>query len=79
MTALSDFITAQTAFNAQMDTAIADITTEMTTLNATITTLQNSAGALSPADQASLDTLSTHAQSVVAKLAALDTLNPPAA
>lgn len=78
MTSIADFAAQMAIFNAQIDTAVADIATELATLNATIATLQASPGVVSAADQASLDAIQAHGQVVATKLAALDTINPPA-
>ena len=77
MTAISDFAAAQATYNTQIDASLADISTEIAALNAEIVTLQNSAGQISADDQASLDAIQAHSQSLAAKLAALDTINPP--
>lgn len=78
MSAISDFATKQNAFNDKMDAAISDITTEVAALNSEIASLQASAGAITPEDQALLDGLQARAQSISDKLSALDTLQPPA-
>ena len=77
MSKIGDFATQQEAFNVQLDAGITDIATEIKTLNDTIAALQASSGAITPEDQALLDTATAHSQSLVAKVTALDTLTPP--
>jgi hypothetical protein len=57
MTAVSDFVAQQTAFNADIASDLTSIQASITALNNQITALQNSPGALSPADQAALNQL----------------------
>lgn len=78
MTAVQDFVTKQNAFNDRMDAAIADLVGDVKSLNDTIATLQNSSGAITPEDQASLDALQARAETITGKLEALDALTPPA-
>lgn len=78
MSTISDFVAKQQAFNDQQSTAIDDISTELKTLNDTVTALQNSAGQITPEDQALLDQIQASSQAVTTKLQALDTLTPPA-
>lgn len=73
MSAISDFAAKQDAHNA----AIAGLSGDIDTLNAEIKTLQNSAGAITPEDQATLDRLDAVGQSAADKLTALDALTPP--
>lgn len=75
--AISDFAAKQDAHNAAIDTAIAGLSGDIDTLNAEIKTLQTSAGAITPEDQATLDRLDAAGQSAADKLAALDALTPP--
>ena len=77
MTTISDFAAAQAAYSAQMDSAIADLSSQLTTLNAEVAKFQASPGALSAADQASLDAIQAHSASMLGKVQALDTINPP--
>lgn len=78
MSKISDFATAQNAFNDQIDQAVTGLTGDIKTLNDLITTLQNSNGAITPEDQASLDALQARAKTIADKLTALDALTPPA-
>lgn len=77
MSKISDFATAQNAFNDQIDAAVTGLQGDIQALNDKITELQNSPGGITPEDQALLDTLQTRAEGIAAKLAALDALNPP--
>lgn len=77
MSKISDFATAQNAFFDRQDKAITDLQGDVKALNDIITTLQNSAGAVTPEDQASLDALQARASAVSDKLDALDALTPP--
>jgi capsule polysaccharide export protein KpsE/RkpR len=77
LTAISDFAAQQATYNAQMDASIADIQTEVAALQAEIVTLQAAPGVISPADQASLDAIQAHSQTVATQLAALDTSAAP--
>jgi len=79
MSAISDFAAKQNAFEDELDTAVADITNEIKTLNDLVASLQNSAGTVTPADQALLDQIQTRTQGLVAKVKALDTISPPPA
>lgn len=78
MSAISDFATAQNAFNDRMDAAITGLGGEVATLNAEIAKLQASPGTISAADQTSLDALTTRGAAIATKLEALDALTPPA-
>ena len=75
--AIAEFAAKQNAFNDRIDTAITDLQGDVQTLNDTIKALQNSAGAVTPEDQALLDNLQARAQTVTDKLEALDALTPP--
>lgn len=78
MSKIAEFAAAQKAFNDRQDTAIDDLTGDVQTLNDKIAALQNSAGEITPEDQALLDDLQAHAATVTTKLEALDALTPPA-
>jgi hypothetical protein len=78
MTAINDFAVAQNGFNDQMDAAIAGLQADIKSLNDTIVVLQSSPGAISPADQASLDVLQARGKTMASKLNVLDALTPPA-
>ena len=77
MSVISDFATAQNAFNDQIDTAITDLQGDEKSLNDQIAALQASGGAITPADQALLDGIQARSKTVVDKLQALDALTPP--
>lgn len=79
MSAISDFATKMNEHNTKVDAAVDGLTADIKTLNDKITELQNSAGTISPEDQAILDELEARGAAVSAKLAALDALTPPAA
>lgn len=80
MSAVSDFAgKVNTAF-ASIATAVDGIKADVDGLKAKIQELQDSAGTLSPEDQASLDAIQAQAESVASKLTDLDnaTEAPPA-
>ncbi len=79
MSAISDFAAKQAAFQARIDTAIADLQGDVKSLNDQITALQNSAGGITPEDQALLDGITATSSAVADKLDALDALTPPVA
>jgi peptidoglycan hydrolase CwlO-like protein len=78
MSAISDFSAKVTAFFDRQDTAITDLQGDVDNLQKQIAALQNSAGQITPEDQALLDAITTRAQTVSDKLDALDQLTPPA-
>lgn len=75
--AISDFAAKQDAHNTAISAGIDGLTTDIQTLNAEIKTLQDSAGAITPEDQATLDRLDAAGQAAADKLTALDALTPP--
>ena len=77
MSAISDFATAQNAFQNRMDTAVSDLQGDVKNLTDQIAALQASTGTITPADQALLDGVQARAKSVADKLDALDNLTPP--
>jgi hypothetical protein len=77
MSAISDFSVKQNAFNDRMDTAIEGIKGDVKTLNDKIEALQNSAGQITPEDQALLDAIEARGDAITSKLEALDALTPP--
>lgn len=77
MSKISDFATAQNAFNDRVDTAITGLQGDVQALNDKITELQNSPGTVTPEDQALLDALQARGETIAAKLEALDALTPP--
>lgn len=76
MNTLETFLAAQTAYNAQLSTALADISAQVATLNSTIASLQGSDN-LTPEDAATVATLTTQGAALVSSAQALDT-TPPA-
>lgn len=93
MSAISDFVAKQKAFNdrqgAAIDAAVqslSGITGDIQTLNDKITQLQNNPGPISPEDQGLLDealtigsSLADKAESLSQALATLDAQTPPPA
>jgi len=77
MSVISEFATAQNAFNDQIDIAITDLQGDVKSLNDQIAALQASGGAITPADQALLDGIQARSKTIVDKLQALDALTPP--
>ena len=77
MSAISDFAAAQAAFNADVSADLDTIQTAITALNAQITTLQNSPGPISPADQATLNDLQTAGLALQSKADSLAGKTPP--
>ena len=75
--ALAAFDAQMTTFNDAQDTAITGLQGDVKNLNDQIAALQNSAGTITPSDQAILDKIQARGQSVADKLAALDALTPP--
>jgi len=57
MSAISDFAAKQNAFNTEIGADLDAIVAAVKALNDQITTLQNSPGTITPADQATLDSL----------------------
>ena len=78
-TAIATFVAAMNGFFARQDKDIADIQTQMDGLNASIKTLQDSAGQITPADQATLDTIQAKASTLSDSLDKMDTVTPPPA
>lgn len=77
MSAISEFAAKQNTFNDRIDTAISDLQGDVKSLNDQIAALQNSAGQITPEDQALLDGLQARASGIADKLDALDALTPP--
>ena len=91
MSAISEFTAKQKSFNdrqgAAIDNAVASVTglsEDIQALNDKITELQNSAGGVTPEDQALIDALETQGDAVASRvegvasaLAALDAQTPP--
>lgn len=72
MSAISDFAAKVDAFNETIDKAVDGLTADVADLKAQIEKLQNSPGAITPEDQATLDRIQAKAGAVADKLAALD-------
>lgn len=77
MSAVSDFVAKQNAFNDRQDVAIDGLRGDVKTLNDTIEKLQNTPGPISAEDQASLDALEVRGDAISAKLEALDAMTAP--
>lgn len=77
MSAISDFAAKQNAFNQRIGAAIDGVVADVKTLNDKIEELQNSGGAITPEDQALLDSLQEQGEALATKLEALDNLTPP--
>lgn len=77
MSKISEFADAVEAHNSAVDAAVQGLTDDIANLNKQITDLQNSAGTITPEDQARLDAIQARSQSVADKLASLDALTPP--
>lgn len=86
MSAISDFLAKQLAFNARQQAAVdaltntaAGLAEDVQTLNDKITELQNSPGGVTPEDQAIIHELQTQGEALTGKLeafaTALETLN----
>jgi hypothetical protein len=79
MATLDEFITQQTAFNEQLNTALTGITGDIQNLNDQIAVLQGTPGTLTPAQQAAIDALAATGAALATKAAGLDDLTPPVA
>lgn len=77
MSAISDFAAKQKAFNDRTGAAIDGIVADIKTLNDKITELQNSAGTVTPEDQALIDDLQAKGETLASKAEALDAQTPP--
>lgn len=77
MSAIGDFAAKQTAFNARLGAAIDGVAADVDSLNAKIVELQNTAGAITPEDQALLDELQAQGEALASRLEAVDALTPP--
>lgn len=78
MSAISDFAAKQNEFNDKIDTAVTGLTDDIKALADEIKKLQDSAGTITPEDQALLDGIQARTGAIADKLTALDGLNPPA-
>jgi hypothetical protein len=77
MSKISEFATAQNAFNDRMDVAVTGLQGDVKALNDEIAKLQGSAGEVTPEDQASLDAIQARAETITTKLEALDAMTAP--
>jgi pyridoxal biosynthesis lyase PdxS len=71
MSTISDFAAKQNAFNSKVSGDLDAVATQVTALNALITTLQNSNGTVTPADQATIDQMVAAGTALQAKADAL--------
>lgn len=79
MSAISEFADRLSAHNDKIDTAISGLQSDIAALTDKIEELQNSAGTITPEDQALLDEIESRAAKVSDKLEALDAITPPIA
>ena len=77
MSAISDFAAKQKAFNDRTGAAIDGIVSDIQALNDKIQELQNSAGTVTPEDQALIDDLVAKGDALAQRAEALDNMNPP--
>ncbi len=77
MSAISDFAAKQKAFNDEVGSDLDAIQAAIQALNDKITALQNSAGTVTPEDQALIDQLQTDGAALAAKADALAGKTPP--
>lgn len=70
--------TALTAHQDRQDAAVTALQGDVESLSDQIAALQNSAGEITPEDQALLDGIQARAAGITDKLDALDALTPPA-
>ena len=77
MSAISEFASKQNAFNDRIDSAVTGLQGDIEALNALIKALQDSAGTVTPEDQALLDQIQSRSETITGKLEALDALTPP--
>jgi hypothetical protein len=77
MSAISDYVAKQQAFNDRQSAAIDGITADIKFVNDKLNAIQNSPGTLSAEDQQSLDEALARQEVVTTKLEALDAQTPP--
>jgi outer membrane murein-binding lipoprotein Lpp len=77
MSAISDFAAKQAAHNAAIDTAITGLSGDVQALKSLVEQLQNSAGQVTPEDQALLDQIESQTGAIADRLTALDAETPP--
>ena len=78
MSAISDFVAKVTAFNQDVSDDLDALQAAIGNLNDTITALNNSAGTVTPADQALIDQAVAQGTALAAKADALAGKTPPA-
>ncbi len=74
--AIQAFATAEGALLTSIAAALTNIATGVLALDALITTLQNSTGTISAADQATLDAMQKQSQALVTQVNAISTTPP---
>lgn len=74
--AINAFAAAEKTVLDSLVTALNGIATGVKALDDLITTLQNSTGTISPADQATLDAMQTQSKAILAQVAAINTAPP---
>ncbi len=77
MTPIAAFAEKVNAFADRVDAAVTGISGDVDALNAKIVELQNSPGAISAEDQASLDAIQARGEALATKVEALDALTVP--
>lgn len=77
MSRISDYADAVKASFDAVSAGLDGITSDLQALADKITELQNSAGQITPEDQARLDEIQTMANGIKDRVAALDAVNPP--
>ena len=77
MSAISEFVAKQNAFNDRLDASIAGIIADVDGLKKLIEELQSNPGPITPADQALLDQLQERVAGIAGRLEALDAQTPP--
>lgn len=77
MSSISDYVAKQTVFNQDVSDDLDAIGAQIKALNDTITALQNSAGTVTPADQALIDQALAQAAALAAKADAAAGKTPP--
>ena len=77
MSAISDYAAKQAAYNTAVSSDLDAIQAQITTLNTLITTLQDSAGTVTPEDQATIDSLQAAGTALATKADTLAGKTPP--
>ena len=76
MSAISDFAAKQNEFNALMAAGLDGIQTDLAALKALIEQLQNSAGQITPEDQALLDQIQSQTEAMAGRVQEIDAQTP---